>query len=283
MRIFLAGASGVIGRRMVPLLIAQGHQVTGLVRDPGDAAAVRRAGGDAVSADIRDAEAVRSAVLNVRPDVVFHQVTDLSESDISGNSELRKEGTPHLMDAALAAGVRRVVAQSHSWAYEPGTAPATEETPFDTGAPSPRSENVAAIMALEEAVRAAPEWVVLRYGRLYGPGTWYARGARMARRAQAGELPATGDIFSFVHVDDAAAAAVEALSWPTGAVNICDDEPAPGTAWVPEFCRSVGVPEPASSSPDRRGWARGASNLHARLDLAWTPQFPSWRSGFHTL
>lgn len=283
MRIFLAGASGVIGRRMVPLLIGQGHEVTGLTRDPGDATAVRRAGGDAVSVDIRDGDALKEAVLRARPDVVFHYVTDLSSHDIAGNAELRREGTPLLVEAALAAGVRRVVAESITWAYEPGDEPATEQTPYDTGASAPRSVTVDGVIALEDAVQEAPEWVLVRYGRLYGPGTWYARGARMARQAQAGELPATGDIDSFVHVDDAARAAVEALAWPTGAVNVCDDEPAAGTQWVPAFCRAVGVETPPPVSSERQGWARGASNRHARVDLGWTPRYSSWRTGFGTL
>jgi nucleoside-diphosphate-sugar epimerase len=282
MRIFLAGASGVIGRRMVPLLIGQGHEVTGVARDPGDATAVRRAGGDAVSVDIRDGDAIKAAVERARPDVVFHYVTDLSTNDSAGNAELRRAGSPLLVEAALAAGVRKVVAQSITWAYEPGDSPADERTPLDIGASSPRSQLVSGIVALEDAVREAPEWVLLRYGRLYGPGTWYARGARMARLAEAGELPANGDVYSFVHADDAARAAVEALEWPTGPVNVCDDEPAPASEWVPEFCRAVRVSPPPISA-GRQGWARGASNRHAREDLGWTPSYPSWRSGFGTL
>jgi nucleoside-diphosphate-sugar epimerase len=284
MRIFLAGASGVIGQRMVPLLIGQGHQVTGLVLDPGDAAVIRRAGGDVVSVDIRDVDALKAAVLHTHPDVVYHHVTDLSENDSAANAELRRVGSPHLMEAAIAAGVRRVVAQSMAWAYEPGDTPATEQTPLDLDATAPRrSIGIKGVVALEEAVRAMPEWVILRFGRLYGPGTWYARGARFARSAQAGELRATPDVESFVHVDDAANAAVQALTWPTGAVNICDDDPAPGTSWVPEFTRAVGVETPPPVSDEHRPWARGASNHHARVDLAWTPEYPTWRTGFPTL
>jgi nucleoside-diphosphate-sugar epimerase len=127
------------------------------------------------------------------------------------------------------------------------------------------------------------EWVVLRYGLLYGPGTWYAADGMMADRARAGELTADADVSSFVHVDDAAAAAVAALSWPTGAVNVCDDDPAAGYEWVPVFCASVGAPPPASDTAvavERHGWARGASNRHARRDLGWNPSRRSWRDGF---
>lgn len=115
---------------------------------------------------------------------------------------------------------------------------------------------------------------------LYGPDTWYTGGALMAQLAAAGQLPANADVTSFVHVDDAADAAVAALSWPTGAVNVCDDEPAAGYEWVPAFCRSVGAPDPARTDAERQGWARGADNGHARDDLGWTPRWPSWRTGF---
>src|SRR6516164_1784696 len=226
MRILLAGATGVIGRRVLPLLVGQGHSVTGLVRRSVDADGVRRA--------------VRSAA----PDVVMHQLTDLKGGNFQANSEMRKTGTRHLVDAALAAGVRRVVAQSIAWMYEAGEVPAAEDVPLDLGADGSRLRTVKGVAALEAAVREAPEWVVLRYGLLYGPGTWYARDGLMAERAARGELAANGDVSSFVHADDAAGAAAAALSWPTGFVNMCDDVPAAGREWVPAFCRAVGAAEP---------------------------------------
>jgi nucleoside-diphosphate-sugar epimerase len=139
-------------------------------------------------------------------------------------------------------------------------------------------------------VRELGEWVVLRYGLLYGPGTWYAADGMLADRARAGELTADADVSSFVHVDDAASAAVAALTWPSGAVNVCDDEPATGRQWLPAFCASVGAPVPPDAAGTvtpgtggaavRHGWARGADNRHARKQLGWTPSRPSWRDGF---
>jgi nucleoside-diphosphate-sugar epimerase len=284
MRIFLAGATGVIGRNVVPRLIGQRHQVTGLVRRPEDAAWLRGLGAEAVVGDVFDRDAVLWAVRLAAPDVVMHQLTDLKGGDFQANSELRKTGTRHLVDAALAAGVRRVVAQSIAWAYEPGDVPAGGGVPLDLGASGSRLRMVEGVDALEAAVRSAPEWVVLRYGLLYGPGTWYARDGLMAERAVRGELAADGDVSSFVHVDDAAGAAVDALEWPTGAVNVCDDVPAAGRDWVPAFCWAVGAPDPAvSPATGRHGWARGASNEYARKVLNWTPAYPSWREGFATL
>ena len=284
MRIFLAGATGVIGRRLVPRLTGAGHQVTGLVRRPGDAAWLRDLGATAAVGDVFDRDGVLRAVRLAAPDVVMHQLTDLKSGNFEANAEMRVTGTRHLVDAALAAGVRRVVAQSIAWVYEAGDAPATEGVPLDLGARGSRLRTVQGVAALEAAVREAPEWVVLRYGLLYGPGTWYVRDGLMAERAARGELAADGDVSSFVHVDDAAGAAAAALEWPTGAVNVCDDVPAAGREWVPAFCRAVGAPDPAASPvTERHGWARGASSEYARKVLNWTPAYPSWREGFAAL
>jgi nucleoside-diphosphate-sugar epimerase len=214
---------------------------------------------------------------------VVHQLTSLSTVDLAANARLREVGTRNLVDAALAAGVRRIVAQSIAWAYEPGADPATEKAPLDLGAAGPRQTTVAGVAALESAVREAPDWVVLRYGTLYGPDTWYARDGLMARSAGAGKVPADANVSSLLHVDDAVAAAVAALDWPVGAVNVCDDEPAPASEWVPAFCAAVGVPAPLVTGGERHGWARGASNHYARGHLGWIPKFPSWRAGFATL
>jgi len=283
MRIFLAGATGVIGRRVVPLLAGRGHSVTGLARRASDVERLRGLGAEAALADVYDADGLRRAVGLAAPDVVMHQLTDLKGGNFQANSEMRTTGTRHLVDAALAAGVRRVVAQSIAWVYSAGEVPATEDVPLDLGATGSRLRTVQGVAALEAAVREAPEWVVLRYGIVYGPGTWYSRGGLMAERGARGELAADGDVSSFVHVDDAAGAAADALSWPTGFVNVCDDAPAAGREWVPAFCRAVGAAEPVAADGERHGWARGADNRYARKELNWTPAYPSWREGFAEL
>jgi len=286
MRIFLAGATGVIGRRVVPLLAGRGHSVTGLARRASDVEWLRGLGAEAALADVYDADGLRRAVGLAAPDVVMHQLTDLKGGNFQANSEMRTTGTRHLVDAALAAGVRRVVAQSIAWVYSAGEVPATEDVPLDLGATGSRLRTVQGVAALEAAVREAPEWVVLRYGIVYGPGTWYSRGGLMAERAARGELAADGDVSSFVHVDDAAGAAAEALAWPCGFVNVCDDEPAAGRDWVPAFRRAVGAAEPvvdSAAGAGRHGWARGADNGYARKELNWVPAYPSWREGFAML
>jgi len=281
MRIFLAGATGVIGRRVVPLLVAEGHQVTALTRKPDRAAALRASGAEPVVADALDGAGLAAAVIEAAPDIVMHQLTDLAAGDFAANAALRRQGTRNLVDAALAAGVRRMVAQSIAWIYEAGDEPADETTPLDLAAPGERGTRVGAAAALEAAVHEMPEWVVLRYGEFYGPGTWYAPDGLAADMARAGGLAAGGDVVSFVHADDAATAAVQALDWPANhAVNVCDDEPAPGGEWVSAFCAAVGATPPTPADTGRQGWARGADNHYARKHLGWVPRYPSWRDGF---
>jgi nucleoside-diphosphate-sugar epimerase len=278
MRVFLAGAGGVIGRRLVPLLGGRGHAVTAMTRRPERAAGLRALGAEPVVVDAYDPKALTGAMATARPEVVVHQLTDLSAADVTANARLRIHGTRNLVDAARAVGVRRIVAQSVAWAYEPGAAPADEAVALDVGAEDPRGTTLVGVAALERAVREVPEWVVLRCGMLYGPDTWFAPDGARAADARAGRLWADGDVTSFVHVDDAARAAVDALEWPSGPVNVCDDEPAAARDWVPAFCAAVGAPPPPTRD-SRAPWARGADNRRAR-QLGWTPDHPSWRDGF---
>nr|WP_273482831.1 NAD(P)-dependent oxidoreductase [Kribbella italica] len=272
----MAGATGVVGRLLLPRLVAGGHEVTALTRRTADAVSLRTQGVDAVVGNVFDADGLRTAVAAAAPEVVMHQLTDLSGLDFAANARIRKAGTRNLVDAALAAGARRMVVQSIAWVYEPGDSPASEATPLDRAAESEtRRGTVDAVRTMEELAAKLPEWVVLRYGTLYGPGTWYSPGGLMTEK-----LVANADISSFLHVEDAADAAVEALEWPTGVVNVVDDVPAPASEWAPAFARAVGAPVPEVVDGNRTGWARGADNSLARKDLGWTPAYPSWREGF---
>ncbi len=281
MHVFIAGGTGVIGRRLVPLLIDAGHTVTGTARTDDDAHRLRSVGGDPVAVDVFDHDLLVKAVEAAQPDAIVHQLTALAARSSEDNADLRVHGTRNLVDAALAAGTRRIVAQSIAWAYVPGDGPAVETDPLDTVAGQPRSITVNGVMSLEAAVADLPEPVVLRYGTLYGPGTWYARDGYMAEQARAGALPADDAMTSFLHVDDAAGACRAALEWQPCTANVCDDEPAPASDWVPEFARRVGATAPAPQR-GRPGWARGADNRFARESLGWSPRFPTWRDGFRT-
>lgn len=278
MKILLAGATGAIGRLLLPLLVEAGHQVAGTTRRTARSAEIAAAGGRPVVLDALDREAVFAALRAERPDAVIHQLTDLSQRDFAANSRLRIEGTRNLVDAALAAGVQRVVAESIAWIYVPGRGPASEDEPLDLDVPPPRGRMVAAVRSLERAVAEVPVGVILRYGILYGPGTWYSGEGLITEQVRRGEIVADDAVTSFLHVADAARAAVQALDWPPGPLNIVDDEPAAGTEWVPAYAARIGAPRPPLR-PGAQGWERGASNARAR-GLGWRPGYPSWRQGF---
>lgn len=288
MRVFVAGATGAIGRVLVGQLVAHGHQVVGTSRRAEGVAGLQAAGAEGVVVDAFDAESVARAVAAAAPDAVIHQLTSLSGGTSADNGRIRRAGTRNLVDAAARAGVNRIVAQSIAWAYEPGDTPADESVPLDVGAGEPRITTVNGIVALEEAVREIDQHVVLRYGQLYGPGTWYRRGgvadavlhgdsSDPAARFLGG-LPPNDAVSSFVHVSDAARAAVAALEWPSGVVNIVDDEPAPAREWVPILATALAAPAPHATT-GQAGWERGATNTLAH-SLGWDPHFPTWRTGF---
>ncbi|MFJ5274824.1 NAD-dependent epimerase/dehydratase family protein [Streptomyces sp. NPDC088358] len=285
MNILVAGATGAVGRLLVPLLVKEGHQVTGISRTPEGTERVRRQGASAVQADAFDRDGLRRVMAETAPDAVIHQLTALSDADGETTNRLRVEGTRNLVDAAKSAGVKRIVAQSISWAYVPGENPAVETEPLDLGAAEPRGGMVDGIRALEETAAEMETGVALRYGILYGPGTWYAPGGAVAA-ALAGDpnarllanLEADLSVTSFVHVADAARATVAALDWPSGPVNVVDDEPAEGRQWLPVLAAALGVPAPEVRT-GRQSGARGASNELAR-SRGWEPEHTTWRYGF---
>jgi nucleoside-diphosphate-sugar epimerase len=285
MHVFVAGATGAVGRLLVPLLLDAGHRVTGTSRTPAGAERVRRQGASAVQADVFDRDGLRRVVAEAAPDAVIHQLTALADADGEATNVLRREGTRNLVDAARSAGVPRIAAQSISWAYTPGQGPADETAPLDIGAAQPRGAMVDGIRALEETAAETDTAVLLRYGILYGPATWYAPGGPVAAALAGdpgarflGSVEADLSVTSFVHVADAARAAVAALDWPSGPVNIVDDEPAQAREWVPALAAAFGLPAPQPTS-GRQSWARGASNTLAR-SRGWQPEHATWRSGF---
>jgi nucleoside-diphosphate-sugar epimerase len=229
--------------------------------------------------DAFNRDQVFTVLRNARPEVVIDQLTSLSQGDYAGTAHLRKEGTRNLVDAAMAVGVTRFIAQSYAQVYAPGPGLATEDAPLDLDASPPWRVNVEGVHALEQAVVEMPEGVILRYGTLYGPDTGYAADGPIAEQVRRGELPATDGVSSFLHIDDAARAAVLALDWPPGPINVVDDEPAPGTEWLPLYASLLGAPRPPVRHTRER-WERGVSNAKARHQLGWQPLHPTWREGF---
>lgn len=280
MKIFLAGASGLIGQSLIPRLTGAGHDVTGMTGDPARADLVRSLGARPAVADAFDRDRLAEVIRAAHPDAVIDQLTSLRHGDYPATNRLRTEGTRNLIDAALAAGARTVVAQSYCL-YPPGPGLADETDPLDVHS-SGFGAAAEALVALEAIVSEAPHGVLLRYGNLYGPGTDYASDGAIAAQVRRGELPATEDVTSFLHVDDAAGAAVQALGWPAGPVNIVDDEPAAGTDWLPVYAAAIGAGVPPREQPGTGSGLRGAANSRARKDYGWEPIHPSWREGFRT-
>ncbi|WP_224928466.1 NAD-dependent epimerase/dehydratase family protein [Bacillus safensis] len=279
MKIFVAGASGVIGRLLLPQLVQAGHDVIGMTRKEEQRGAIEKTGAKAILADVFDREQIMKILDEVKPDVVIHQLTSLSQGSSSENARIRIEGTRNLVDAAKQAQVQKIIAQSISWAYEPGTTPATEETALDIHASMPRKTTINGVLSLEEAVKEIPEHVILRYGTLYGPATWFGMNGDTAKKVMNQEIKATNGVSSFVHVEDAANAALLALDWPKGTYNIVDDEPGKGIDWLAVYAQVLGAPVP-DIQPEANSWERGASNHKAKNEIGWTLKYPTWRTGF---
>ncbi len=279
MKVFLAGASGVIGRSLLPRLTRAAHEVTGMTSDAATTGLVRSLGAQPVVVDVFDRDRLAEVLRSEHPDAVIHQLTSLRKGNYAATNRLRTEGTRNLVDAALSAGTRIMVAQSYC-IYPPGPGLADETDPLDVNSPV-FAAPAEALVTMEAIVSEVPRGVLLRYGTLYGPGTGYASGGAIATQVRQGELPADDDVTSFVHLDDAADAAVQALGWPAGPVNIVDDEPAAGLDWLPVYAAVVGAPTPRKQ-PGTGSGLRGASNSRARTDYGWEPIHPSWREGFRT-
>jgi nucleoside-diphosphate-sugar epimerase len=300
MRVFVAGASGAIGSRLVPQLIDRGHEVIGTSRSRESAERVRALGAEAITLDLLDARAVRKAVLETKPDAMVHQATALANARFSRNfdrtfaqtSRLRTEGTDAQLAAAREAGVRRFVAQSFaSYRYaREGGAVKTEGDPLDPDPMPATRESSAAMRYLDQAVTEAGG-IALRYGNFYG-----AANDGLIEPVRKRQFPIVGEgggLSSFIHLDDAAGATVLALEHgEAGIYNVVDDEPAPVREWLPVLAEALGAKPPrhfprwlarlfAGDAAVMMGTeSRGASNAKAKRELGWELRYPSWREGF---
>ena len=306
MRVFVAGATGAIGRPLVPALIAAGHEVTGTTRSEERAEGVRAAGARAAVCDALDADALHTAVAEAAPEVVVHELTALPDrfnprdkQMYAPTNRLRRDGTRNLIAAARAAGARRVVCQSIAFAYAPGERPEVkdEDAPLALEAPLPFGDSVRTIDEMERAVVGADglEGLVLRYGWFYGPGTYLADDGSVARDVRRRRLPVIGKgigLYSFVHVADAASATIAAVErGAPGVYNVVDDEPAPQREWLPRYADAIGAKKPLrvpvwiarlamGKIATMADVQAGASNAKAKRELGWEPRWRSCREGF---
>jgi nucleoside-diphosphate-sugar epimerase len=306
MKIFVAGATGAVGRRLVLLLTAAGHQVAGLTRSPAKADILRRIGATPIIADALDRAAVKEVVQRQKPEIVVHELTSIKKVDLRNfdrglaeTNRLRTEGTDNLLAAARAAGVRRFIAQSFAgWPYARAGGPVkTEEDPLDPEPPAAFRRTLEAIRYLESAIlaEAALEGIVLRYGYFYGPGTAIGEHGWMVEDIRNRRIPIIdggSGVWSFTHVDDAARFTRAAITrGAPGIYNIVDDDPARVSQWLPALAEALGA-KPPHWVP---AWiarfvigdavvfmtdVRGASNAKAKQALGLNLIWPNWRDGF---
>jgi len=304
MKVFVAGASGVLGRELLPRLVAAGHEVTGMTRTEANRALLEQLGARPVIADALDAEQVMAAVKESAPEVVVHELTAIAKIDMkhfdrefAQTNRLRTQGTDNLLAAARTLGARRFVAQSFApWPYARTGGPIKhEDDPLDESPAREGQETTAALRHLEQAVLAADwtEGIALRYGYFYGPGTSLGQeGEQLAliRRRKFPIIGNGGGMWSFVHVSDAAEATVAAVEHGRrGIYNIVDDEPATVAEWLPEVARRLGAKRPwrvprwvgrlaaGEAGVIAMTELRGSSNEKAKRELGWAPAHPTWR------
>ncbi|HTJ32316.1 MAG TPA: NAD(P)-dependent oxidoreductase [Dactylosporangium sp.] len=302
MRVFVTGATGALGRHLVPGLVAAGHEVTATTRSPAKVAGLRAAGANVVVVDGLDREAVIEAVCHAAPEVIVHQMTALAamrslrrvDREFAATNALRTRGTDNLLEAAALADTRRVVAQGHNFVYEQTGGPVKTETDPIVEHPIPAAaRTLAAIKYVDRIVpQRALEGIVLRYGTFYGPGASEPM-LDGIRKRQVPIIGAGTGVWSFIEVSDAAAATLAAVErGEPGVYNVVDDDPAPVEQWLPYLAEVAGAKPPLHlpawlarplAGPfvvAQMTTARGASNEKARKELGWVPRYPSWREGF---
>jgi 2-alkyl-3-oxoalkanoate reductase len=308
MKIFVAGATGALGRRLVPLLVSNGHTVVGTTRTSDKADALRAVGAAPVVLDALDRDAVIDALTRAEPDVVVHELTALAgftdfrklDEGFAATNRLRTDGTDHLLEGMRQLGIRRIVAQSYAgpgFYARTGGPVKTEDDPFDPDPPAALRRTVEAVRYLERAVLKTDgvQGTVLRYGGFYGPGTSAGEGGSQLEAVERRQFPivaAGTGVWSFIHIDDAATATLAAIeSGRTGVYNIVDEDPAPVAEWLPALAAAIGAKPPrrvpawlarlfAGALVVMMTESRGASNAKAKRELGWRPAYPSWRTGF---
>lgn len=262
-KIFVVGATGLIGTKLTKRLLEEGYDVAGLTRSQQGKAKLEDQGVTGFIGDVFKADTVEAAVASYKPDVIINEITDLKQADMSANTRVRKEGTKNIVSAALNNDVQHIQSQSIAFVYEGGQGLATEETPLDYQATGERKVTVDGVEALEQETARIPHHVILRYGLLYGPQTWFGKDGMIYNQFIDGSVSMSNGIQSFIHIDDAVETAIQALSFEPGIYNVTDDNPVDGETWAKWYAQLLNV-NPTLNIEQAADYERGASNKKFR-------------------
>lgn len=278
-KVFLIGATGTIGKRLIPELLNMGYTVAGLTTSSIGGNYLETHEVKAYVGDILDADYMDYVIKDFEPDIVINQITSLKEGNFANNANVRTIGTRNIIDACVKYSVGKIISQSIAWAYKPGNELANEEEDLDVFSTEPRLTTVKGVYELENQSKRLKNHVILRYGFLYGENTWYAPNGFIHQQISAGMHRASEGIRSFIHIDDAISITIKSLEWNSGIYNVVNDVPVSEYEWAKYFCDKVGLKDIDIIAVAAQNWERGTSNSKIK-NLGVLLKYPDWRDGY---
>ncbi|MCJ1749628.1 NAD(P)-dependent oxidoreductase [Mammaliicoccus sciuri] len=280
-KIFVTGATGLIGTKLTKRLIEEGYEVAGLTTSEKGKEKLDNAGVKAYIGNILEYDTIEKSIGDFKPDIIMNEITDLKQVDMSANTKVRIEGTRNLVEAAIKHDVPHIQSQSIAFVYEAGDTLATEETSLDYDASGDRKITVDGVEGLEKESARLNKHVILRYGLLYGPGTWYGKDGMIYNQFINGEVTMTDGVQSFIHIDDAVETAIQALNFESGIYNVADDDPVKGDDWAKWYANELNVTPTLNIEP-AAPFERGVTNKKFK-DQGGKLIYATWKDGMHPI
>ncbi len=280
-KIFVTGATGLIGTKLTKRLIEEGYEVAGLTTSEKGKEKLDNAGVKAYIGNILEYDTIEKSIGDFKPDIIMNEITDLKQVDMSANTKVRIDGTRNLVEAAIKHDVPHIQSQSIAFVYEAGDTLATEETSLDYDASGDRKITVDGVEGLEKESARLNKYVILRYGLLYGPGTWYGKDGMIYEQFINGEVTMTDGVQSFIHIDDAVETAIQALNFESGIYNVADDEPVKGDDWAKWYANELNVTPTLNIEP-AAPFERGVTNKKFK-DQGSNLIYTTWKDGMHPI
>ncbi len=280
-KVFVTGATGLIGTKLTKRLLEEGYEVAGLTTSKKGEEKLVHAGIKAYIGNVLEYETIESSIGDFKPDIIMNEITDLKQVDMSANTKVRIEGTKNLVDAAILHGVEHIQSQSIAFAYESGHGLATEDTPLDYESKGDRKITVDGVDGLEKETARIKNYVILRYGLLYGPGTWYGKDGMIYKQFMNNEVSITEGIQSFIHIDDAIETAIQALNFDSGIYNVADDDPVKGNVWADWYANLLNVTPNINIEP-AAPFERGVSNEKFKMQ-GGKLIYKTWKDGMNPI